>query len=39
MALSNWPAVFTNTFDAGGNYHYTNSPATNKASFFRLVSP
>ena len=37
--LSNWPAVFTNTFDAGGNYSYTNSPPTNKASFFRLVSP
>jgi PKD repeat protein len=34
-----WTVVFTGAFDASGNYSYTNSPATNKANFFRLVSP
>jgi PKD repeat protein len=39
VALSNWPTVFTGTFNPDGSYNYTNSPATNTARFFRLVSP
>jgi hypothetical protein len=39
VALSNWPTVFTGTFHSDGSYNYTNSPATNTARFFRLVSP
>lgn len=39
VPLSNWPTVFTGTFKPDGSYNYTNSPATNSARFFRLVSP
>jgi PKD repeat protein len=34
-----WLPVWTNVFAADGSYSYTNSPATNNASFIRLVSP
>jgi plastocyanin len=36
---NSWTVVFTGAFDANGNYSYTNSPPTNRATFFRLVSP
>jgi PKD repeat protein len=39
VPLANWPTVFTGTFKPDGSYNYTNSPATNSARFFRLVSP
>jgi autotransporter-associated beta strand protein len=36
----NWIPVFTNVFmSPNGGYNYTNTPLTNNASFFRLVSP
>ena len=34
-----WLPVYTNVFAADGSYSYTNTPLTNKASFFILVSP
>jgi autotransporter-associated beta strand protein len=37
--IGNWTPVFTNVFAADGSYTYTNSPLTNKATFFKLVSP
>jgi len=38
--LASWKPVLTNTFAADGSYGNTNSsPATNKASFYILVSP
>jgi autotransporter-associated beta strand protein len=39
LSLSNWTPVLTNTIGSDGSYGYTNSSPTNKASFFRLVSP
>jgi hypothetical protein len=39
QALAGWTPVATNVFAADGSYNYTNSPATNTARFFRLVSP
>jgi len=37
--LASWLPIWTNTFSATGGYSYTNSPLTNRASFFRLVTP
>jgi len=38
--LASWKPVLTNNFGADGSYGNTNSsPATNKASFYILVSP
>lgn len=39
LPLANWTPVWTNVFGAGGTYSYTNSPTTNGAAFFILVSP
>jgi PKD repeat protein len=39
QALVNWTPVFTNTFNNDGTYGFTNASSTNKARFFRLVSP
>jgi hypothetical protein len=39
LALASWTPVATNLFATDGSYNYTNSPATNQARFFRLVSP
>jgi autotransporter-associated beta strand protein len=39
LALTNWTPVWTNAFAADGSYNYTNSPVTDKARFFLLVSP
>jgi autotransporter-associated beta strand protein len=39
-SVVSWLPVWTNVFAApNGSYNYTNTPLTNKASFFRLVSP
>jgi len=37
-ALANWIPVYTNTFNALGNFGYTNS-TTKARSYFKLVSP
>ncbi len=37
--LANWTTAFTGTFDVNGNYSYTNTVLTNRASYFRLVTP
>jgi hypothetical protein len=37
--LANWTPLATNNFNSDGSYSYTNTAATNKASFFRLKSP
>ncbi|MBC8094240.1 MAG: PKD domain-containing protein, partial [Akkermansiaceae bacterium] len=39
LPLASWTTVYTSAFAADGTYSYTNSPLTNAASFFRLVSP
>jgi PKD repeat protein len=39
LPLASWTPLFTNLFAADGSYSYTNSSATNAASFFQLVSP
>jgi uncharacterized repeat protein (TIGR03803 family) len=39
LPFASWMNVFTGAFDVNGNYSYTNSPATNRANFFRLTSP
>jgi fibronectin-binding autotransporter adhesin len=39
LNITNWIPVFTNAFAPDGSYIYTNTPVTNKATFFRLVSP
>jgi hypothetical protein len=39
LNVTNWLPVWTNVFASDGSYSYTNSPLTNKATFFRLVSP
>jgi PKD repeat protein len=39
QSLVNWTPVFTNTFNNDGTYGFTNASSTNKARFFRLVSP
>jgi autotransporter-associated beta strand protein len=39
LNVTNWIPVFTNQFASNGSYSYTNNPPTNKAAFFRLVSP
>lgn len=36
---ASWTPVFTNNFAPDGSFGYTNSPLTNRASFFRVVSP
>jgi hypothetical protein len=40
LPLASWKPVVTNTFAANGTYAYTStSPATNRTSFYILVSP
>jgi hypothetical protein len=39
LPLASWTPVLTNTFLSNGSFAYTNSTPTNKAAFFRLVSP
>ena len=39
LPLASWTPLFTNVFANDGSYSYTNSPVTNAASFFQLVSP
>jgi len=39
LPLASWIPVWTNVFAPDGNYSYTNSPLTNAATFFRLVTP
>jgi PKD repeat protein len=39
QALATWTPVLTNTISSSGIYGYTNSWPTNKAAFYRLVSP
>ena len=39
LPLASWTTLFTGVFANDGSYSYTNSSATNAASFFRLVSP
>jgi hypothetical protein len=39
QSLATWPPLVTNTFNSDGSYTFTNTGATNKARFFRLVSP
>ena len=40
LPLASWKPVVTNTFAANGAYTYTSSsPATNRTSFYILVSP
>lgn len=39
LPLANWTPVWTNVFASDGSYSYTNSPLTNLASYFRLVTP
>jgi len=39
LALTNWTPVWTNTFNGNGQFAYTNAGMTNKAAFFKLVSP
>lgn len=39
LPLASWTPLFTNVFGTDGSYSYTNSSATNAASFFQLVSP
>jgi fibronectin-binding autotransporter adhesin len=34
-----WPAIFTNAYNVNGVFNYTNTPLTNAASFFRVVTP
>jgi PKD repeat protein len=40
LNVTNWIPVFTNVFTPpNGSYNYTSPALTNKASFYRLVSP
>ena len=39
LPLANWTPVWTNVFAADGSYNYTNTPGTDPATFFLLVSP
>lgn len=39
LPVASWTPVWTNVFAPDGSYGYTNSPLTNSASFFRLVTP
>ncbi len=39
LAVTNWIPVYTNNFLSSGNFAYTNSSPTNRAFFFRLVTP
>ena len=40
LNVASWTPVFTNVFTPpNGSYSYTNAALTNKASFYRLVSP
>jgi len=39
LPMSNWTPVLTNTIPSTGIYGYTNNAPTNKAAYFRLVSP
>ena len=39
LPLASWIPIWTNVFAADGSYSYTNSPLSNNASFFQLVSP
>jgi PKD repeat protein len=37
--MTGWIPVWTNVFATDGSYSFTNSPQTNAAAFFRLISP
>ena len=39
LNVTNWVPVYTNVFAPDGSYSYTNTPLTNSANFFKLVSP
>lgn len=39
LPLAGWTPVFTNNFATDGSFGYTNLPLTNRAGFFRVVSP
>ena len=39
LPMASWIPVWTNVFALDGSYSYTNSPLTDKANFFRLVTP
>jgi PKD repeat protein len=39
LPLANWTPVLTNTIPSNGFYGYTNGFPTNRAAYFRLVSP
>ena len=39
LPVASWTPVFPGVFANDGSYSYTNSSATNAASFFRLVLP
>lgn len=39
LSLNQWQPVATNTFLNDGTFHFTNSTATGRTMFFRLVSP
>jgi len=39
LAIASWAPVYTNTILSNGSFAYTNSSPTNKAAFYRLVSP
>ena len=39
LPLAGWLPVYTNVFATDGSYLYTNTPLTNTARFFILVSP
>jgi hypothetical protein len=37
LAISNWPPVLTNTFDASGNFSLTNTPSPTAPQDFILI--
>lgn len=39
LASTNWVPVLTNFFTSSGAFSYTNNAATNRAAFYKIVSP
>jgi len=39
LPLSNWIQVGSGAFAAGGTYTFTDTSATNPATFYRVVTP
>jgi PKD repeat protein len=39
LPLASWTPVLTNTIQSNGAFGYTNTAPTNRAAYFRLVSP